>query len=251
MNLLTAEILKLRKRRGLMVTSLLLTVGSVFVAYGVMLGLHVADPSHHGPAGGAENLRHLMLLLANVGGVAAVLVGTTAGSQDASAGVFRDLAVTGRPRRALFRIRTPGALAVYVPMLATGLALAIAGSYALAGGEPTPSLHVAVHDALAVAALGVVTLAVAVGLAPLVPARIATGVLVGWNSFVAPLLAGIASLGALRAGIDVAAAMHFAPDLASERSLPVMSTSTAVIALLLWVGISQRVGELWTRRADA
>jgi len=251
MTLLSAEILKLRRRRGLMAWSALLTVGSVVVAYGVMLGLHVADPAHHGPAGGAENLRHVMLLLANLGAVAAILIGTTAGSQDAVAGVFRDLVVTGRPRRALFRIRTPGALAVYAPMLAAALALAVAGSYALAGGEATPSLHVAVHDAIAVGALDSVTLAVAVGLAPLVPARIATGILVGWHAFVGPLLAGVGALGIARAGIDVAAAMHLAPDLASDGTPVAMSTSTAIVVLLLWVGVSQRIGELWTRRADA
>lgn len=251
MNLLTAEILKLRKRRGLMIWSSLLTVGSVVVAYGVLLGLHAFNPDHHGPAGGVQNLQNLMWLVANLGGVAAILIGTTAGSQDMAAGVFRDLAVTGRSRRALFRVRTPGALAVYLPMLATGFALAVAGSFAFAGGRPTASLYQVVHYGIAVAALDVVTLAVAVGLAPLVPARIATGILVGWHGFVAPLLAGLASLGALRAAFDVTAAMHFAPDLGGKSGTVAMSTSTAVIVLALWVGISQRLGELWTRRADA
>jgi hypothetical protein len=96
-----------------------------------------------------------------------------------------------------------------------------------------------------------VTLAVAVGFAALVPARIATGVLVGWHAFLAPLLAGLASLGAVRAGIDVTAAMHFAPDLADKRNAVEMSTGTAIAVLALWVGVSQRLGELWTRRADA
>src|SRR5262249_6682787 len=78
MNLLTAEILKLRKRRGLMIWSSLLTVGSVVVAYGVLLGLHAFNPDHHGPAGGVENLQNLMWLLANLRRVAAVPVGAAA-----------------------------------------------------------------------------------------------------------------------------------------------------------------------------
>jgi len=239
---LTAEILKLRRRRGLMLWSALLTIGSVVVAYGVMLALHASNPAHHGPAGGVDNLQHLMWLLANLGGVAAILIGTTAGSQDVAAGVFRDLVVTGRPRRALFRVRTPGALAVYLPMLAAGFALAVAGSFAFAGGSATPSLHQVVHYGIAVAALDVVTLAVAVGLAPLLPARIATGILVGWNGFLAPLLAGIASLGVVRAGFDVTAAMHFAPDVAGKQTVA-MSTGAAIVVLALWVGVSQRLGE--------
>ena len=74
MRLVKAEILKLRKRRGLMVWSALLTVGAVVIAYTVMLALHAANPAHHGPAGGARNLENVLWLVATLGGIAAVTV---------------------------------------------------------------------------------------------------------------------------------------------------------------------------------
>ncbi len=42
-----------------------------------------------------------------------------------SSGVFRDLVVTGRKRSTLFSVRAPGALLVFLPMLAVALGLAI------------------------------------------------------------------------------------------------------------------------------
>ena len=49
------------------------------------------------------------------GAVAGVIVGATAGGADIEAGVFRDLAATGRSRTALFAARLPGAWAIVVP----------------------------------------------------------------------------------------------------------------------------------------
>jgi hypothetical protein len=249
MRLLSAEILKLRRRRGLVAWAAVLTVGSVVVAYAVLLALHASTPATHGPAGGTHNLEDLLWVLLSLGGVAAALLGTTAGSQDVSAGVFRDLVVTGRSRRRLFRVRFPGALAVYLPMLAGGFALAVAGAYAFAGGTPTPTLHDVVHDGIAVGSLDVVTLAVAVGLGAIVPARIATGVLIGWNAILAGLLASASFLGAAREAVDVGAAAHVAPEV--FRSSVPMATGTAVVVLAAWVGISLRAGEWWPRRIDA
>jgi ABC-type transport system involved in multi-copper enzyme maturation permease subunit len=249
MRLVSAEILKLRRRRGLMIWCAGLTAGSVAIAYAIMLGLHAANPAKHGPAGGEANLQNVMWLLISLGSVAAVLLGTTAGSQDVSAGVFRDLVVTGRSRRTLFRVRYPGALAVFVPMLAAGYALAVAGAFAFAGGRPTPTVHQVVNYGVSAASLGVVTLAVAVALGTIVPSRIATGVLIGWNAIVAGLLVSITNLGGARDAIDVAAAAHFAPEL--YKGTVQMAGSTALVVLLLWIGVSQRAGEWWTRRIDA
>ena len=53
--LLNAELLKLRKRRGLVLSTLLLTVAPMMVAYTVLAVLHAANPAHHGPAGGMDN----------------------------------------------------------------------------------------------------------------------------------------------------------------------------------------------------
>jgi hypothetical protein len=249
MRLLSAEILKLRRRRGLILWCSLLTVGSVVIAYGALVALHAANPAGHGPAGGASNLQNLMWLLISLSSVAATILGTTAGSQDVSAGVFRDLVVTGRSRRTLFRVRFPGALAVFVPMLAAGYGLAVGGAFAFAGGLPTPTLHQIASYGLSVALACVVTLAVAVSLGAMLPSRIATGVLIGWNAIVAGLLMSIPNLGQARDAIDVAAAAHFAPEL--YKSTVPMSAGTALIVLALWVGVALRAGTWWTKRLDA
>jgi hypothetical protein len=192
-----------------------------------------------------------MWLLTSLGGVAAVLIGTTAGSQDVSAGVFRDLVVTGRSRRRLFGIRFPGALAVYLPLLAAGFGLAVAGAYAFAGGTAVPTAHEIGRYAIAVGSLGVVNLALGVALGSMIPPRIATGVLIGWNAILASLLVSIDALGGARKAIDVAAAMHFAPAAAAKGVTVPMAGSSAVVVLLLWVGIALRAGDWWTRRVEA
>jgi ABC-type transport system involved in multi-copper enzyme maturation permease subunit len=249
MRLLSAEILKLRRRRGLMVWCSLLTIGSVAIAYGVLLALHAANPARHGPAGGANNLQNMMWLLISLGSVAAAILGTTAGSQDVTAGVFRDLVVTGRSRRTLFRVRFPGALAVFAPMLAAAFGLAVGGAYAFAGNLGTPTLHQVASYGLSAGLLGVVTLAAAVSLGAILPARIATGVLIAWNAILAGLLVSIPNLGPARDAIDVAAAAHFAPALYKD-TVP-MSAGTALVVLALWVGVALRAGTWWTKRLDA
>ena len=57
-------------------------------------------------------------MLAMPGSVVGVIIGSTAGGADIEAGVFRDLAATGRSRTALFAARVPGAWALVLPMLA-------------------------------------------------------------------------------------------------------------------------------------
>jgi hypothetical protein len=250
MRLVRAEILKLRKRRGLMIWSALLAIGPPVVAYGILIGLHAASPDTHGPAGGTQNLQDLLGLVAVLGGVAGILIGTTAGSQDVAAGVFRDLVVTGRSRRALFDARMPAALAVYLPLLAAGFVLAVAGSYAFAGSRPTASGSDVAGYAGWILATGILDVALGVALASIMSARVATGVLVAWNAFVAPLLIQIDALGGARKLIDTAAAESLAP--AGTQTVSVaMSTGSAVLVIALWVGLALRVGGLWTVRRDA
>ena len=75
---------------------------------------HSSTPAEHGPAGGIDRLhrRRCALLALFFGPLAAILIGVEAGAGDASAGVFRDLVVTGRSRLALFASRVPAALAL-------------------------------------------------------------------------------------------------------------------------------------------
>jgi hypothetical protein len=122
--LLAADLLKLRRRRGLVVLTALLTVAAMTVTYGVIELLHVASPATHGPAGGVANLGHGAWVAAALGAVAAAIVGSIAGAGDLDSGVYRDLVVTGRSRLALFASRLSAGLAFLLPFTAAGYAVA-------------------------------------------------------------------------------------------------------------------------------
>lgn len=250
MRLISAEVLKLVRRRGLMTWSLLLTVGSVLIAEIIVVILHAVNPAHHGPAGGSTNLEHYVFLASGLGNVAAILIGATAGTQDVSSGVFRDLVVTGRKRSSLFRVRAPGALIVFLPMLAVSLGLAIAGSFVFAGDLPTPSASTIldfIEYSVAITAIDVI---IAVGLAAFASSRVVVGVMIAWNAIVGPLLLQISALGSARKAIDVAAAQHFTPPNVDTSKIA-MSTATALFVLVIWAAVFTNVGRSWTIRRDA
>jgi hypothetical protein len=251
MRLIAAEVLKLVRRRGLIAWSLLLTVGTVLIAEIVLVVLHAVNPSHHGPAGGANNLDHTVFLASGLGTVAAILIGATAGTQDVGNGVFRDLVVTGRKRSTLFSVRVPGALAVFLPILALGLGLAIACSFAFAGGLPNASgSTIAKYVAYSVA-ITAINVIVAVGLAAFASSRVVVGVLIAWNAIVSHLLLQISSLGGARKLINVAAAEHFLPLTNDGGTRIAMSGVTALLVLLGWALVFTGAGRWWTTRRDA
>jgi hypothetical protein len=78
----SAEVLKLRKRRGLLVTALVLTLAPMVVAYVVLALLHATDPAKYGPPGSVENFSGSMEVLTQLSAVAAILVGATLGAGD-------------------------------------------------------------------------------------------------------------------------------------------------------------------------
>ena len=133
--LIRADLLKLRRNRGLLAAAAAMTIGPVVVAYAILVILHAANPAHHGPAGGIANLGHGTSLLAVIGSVAAVLVGASAGAGDLGSGVFRELVVTGRSRVALFASRIPGGLAFLLPLVGVAVALTAGAT----SSSPAPS----------------------------------------------------------------------------------------------------------------
>src|SRR6266705_6068583 len=137
--LVRAELLKLRRRWGLVATVAALTVGASVVTYAILAILHAANPAHHGPAGGVTNLGHGVFVLAALGAVAATLVGATAGAGDLNAGVFRELVITGRSRSALYGARIQGGLAFLLAFVAVAYALAAVATVVFAGSLPAPS----------------------------------------------------------------------------------------------------------------
>ncbi len=204
-----------------------------------------------GRPGGRGNFDGYTGVLALLGTVASILIGATAGTQDVSNGVFRDLVVTGRARSTLFGVRIPGALLVFLPMLAVGVVLAIGVTYGFAGDRPTPSASYVWHSIAYAAALTVVNLVVAIGLAAFMSSRVVVGVLIAWNTIVAHLLLGLDVFGRARKLIDVAAAEHFSPSINDNDQIVSMSSTTAVLVLLGWMAIFFVAGRWWTERRDA
>jgi hypothetical protein len=251
-----AELLKLRKRRGLVVLTALLTVGVIVVFYAVLAILHAANPAHHGPAGGVANLGHGMAVLVSLGGIAAVVAGAVAGTGDLGAGVFRELVVTGRSRRALFRARIPGGLAFVLPFAAVAFAVAAVASVAFADSLTVPSTALlAKCGAWFVLAMSF-DFALALGVASLIGSRaIATVVVIAWRNVLSPILLSISFLGASREGLQNAALERLLPGavahfLRQGHGLP-MSASAAITTLVVWTVAALAAGSWRTQTRDA
>lgn len=91
LRLINADVLILRRRRGLLALAFLLTVGAAVLIYTVTALQHGAYPIKYGPAGGLKHYRDSINFLNAMVFVVAALVGATAGAADIESGVFRDL----------------------------------------------------------------------------------------------------------------------------------------------------------------
>ena len=218
--LVSAKFLELRKRRGLMVAVLILTVGILVVIDGIFLILHAADPNTYGPAGGLQKFRGFSLAFIQTFGIASVLVGAAAGSTDLSDGVFRHLVVTGRSRLAIFIGKVPAGLLVIMPITAVAYALeaivatyfAPSGSIQTFGGSlpalsnhggvvvvpntviesATPPIHLLVQVGLWLMLQVLVAFVIGLGLGSLTGSRSATvAILIALQLVVTPLLSGV------------------------------------------------------------
>ena len=135
--LIATKFLELRKRRGLMVAVLLLTVGLPVVVLGIRLLFHLVAPHSYGPAGSPSVFAGLTAPMAEFGFIIAATLGATAGTSDLADGVFRHLVVTGRSRLALYLARLPAGLSIVLPLVAVAFALlCFVTAYA---GSPQPA----------------------------------------------------------------------------------------------------------------
>ncbi len=117
--MIAARITELRKRRGLMITLITLTIGFPTLFLVIRLLLHAFLPHSYGPAGGFEVFATLTAgVLYIFGFIAAMTLGATAGCSDLADGMFTQQVVTGRSRVALFLARIPAGLAIIIPMVA-------------------------------------------------------------------------------------------------------------------------------------
>jgi hypothetical protein len=251
--LVSAEFLKLRKRRGLVFSALGLAVLPMLIAYTVLLIIHAANPAKYGPAGGLENLSGSMEMLAQLSGVAAILIGATLGAGDLGSGVFRELVVTGRSRLALFAARVPAGLGLVLPIVGAAFAVTAAASTVFAGSSDAPSASLLVESA---AWLGLVTglsLVLALGVSSVIGSRGTTiGIMLGWQLIAAPLLLQIGALGSLRAGLLNAATERLEPAALFEGSATVpTSLATAALVIAAWTIVPLTAGAWRTYRRDA
>jgi hypothetical protein len=239
-----AELLKLRKRRGLFWSTLVLVVAPVVVGYAVLTLQHAVDPDHAGPAGGITNLRSTYEFLVQVGMVAAIMVGVTAGGGDLGAGVFRELVVTGRSRIALFGVRLPGAILLLAPYVLAAALLASVASVALPSSAQEPGALLMVEYAAWLGLALLTGLALALGIGSLLSGRVAIGLALAWQFILTPLLLGTGKLDP----VLVAASLRRIEPGSTNDSV---SPTVAVLTIVAWTLIPLLAGAWHTARRDA
>jgi ABC-type transport system involved in multi-copper enzyme maturation permease subunit len=253
-----ADFLKLRKKRGTLIWSLVLGLAPIVIYFVVRAIQHASDPAKHGPAGGLESFHDGLRLLGGLlfGPLVAILIGVEAGTNDASAGVFRDLVVTGRSRLALFATRIPAALALCWTVVVSGYVLILLGTFIFASGQPTPDTSL-ILDGLGFLLLATgVLCAVAVGFASLTTSKPASIIaLIAWQLVAGPLIVSIDSLGSARNLVLSQALAHFSPlsigDNGGRGGVVSMSAGVAVLVIALWLVVFVGLGAWRTRTMDS
>ena len=250
--LVGAEFLKLRKRRGLVLSSFGLTVVPMLIGYAVVAVQHARDPAKHGPGGGMENFVPSIDLLSGLVAIAAILIGVTAGTGDLRAGVFRELVITGRSRLSLFAARIPGGLALLLPLAAAGFVTAGAASIVLAGGEPSPGFRLLVLSGTWIGLVATLTFLLALGVSSVVGSTgPSIAILLGWQLLLAPLVLSLASLGMVRDLLPGAGFMALAPEALELQSALSMAPTAVAANLVLWTVAPLAAGAWRTSTRDA
>jgi ABC-type transport system involved in multi-copper enzyme maturation permease subunit len=254
--LIGADLLKLRRRRGLAVVVGLLTVGAVLITYGVMEILHLVDSTKHGPAGGAENLGHGTFVVAALGGVAAAIVGASAGAGDLDAGVYRDLVVTGRSRLALFASRIPAGLMFLLPFVAAAYALAAVAGVVFADTRPSPDVRLMALGGLWALLEVSFYYLLSLAIASLIGSRSYTiGIVLALRLAITPILASISALGIVRELLPGVAMQSLIPagfgDAVRQGPVLPMSVAATAAVLIIWVVVALAVAARRDATRDA
>jgi hypothetical protein len=247
-----AEILKVRRNRSVMAFALLLTAGVVVLLFGYTAIEHASNPAQNAPAGGMRGFdRGVRDLGVFFGMLAAVLIGAEVGTADLSSGVFRDLVTTGRSRLALFGVRLPAAAVVTLCLSAIAYVLVLVGTFAFAGGTPTPDLGLILQGAGWIALANIVVAAMAVGVGSLTGSRALTlTALIGWQAILTSILVNVTSLGSARDLLLTPALSNLMPVSGGDGAV-FMATATAVAVVCGWLVIPQLAGAWRTEARDA
>jgi hypothetical protein len=218
--LIAADLLKLRRRRGMLSISVLLTLGGIAVAF-------------------IENYQNAVSFVGAMALVVGAIVGGTAGTQDLESGIFRDLAATGRSRTALFASRAVAALIVVLSIVGIAAAFTCAASVALAGSLSAPGAGELAAGTAGVLVTGALSTAVAVGLSVLVASRAPViGIQLAFYFAISPLLIGMDFLGGARQAIPEVAVKRIA-DLPGDVH---MALVTAVLVVVAWAAAALGLG---------
>jgi ABC-type transport system involved in multi-copper enzyme maturation permease subunit len=252
--MISADLLKLTKKRSTTGWALLLTGGVLVAFYVYTLIAHATDPLHHGPAGGLEHFSNAFSTLGlDFGTVAAILIGVEAGAGEAADGTFKELVVTGRSRLGLYASRIPAALIVTWFVVIFAATIATVATFAFAGSDPTPSASLVLQAWGWVLLANSVVCVVAVGLGALIGSR--PGALIGLIAFqtiASRVLIATTALGGARKGVLDAALTQLKPGPGSGGLGRVaMSTTVAVVVVALWALISTAVGAWRVQTRDA
>ncbi len=246
-SLVSASLLELRRRRGLVAVAALLTAGAMLVTYGTIEILHLSDPAQHGPAGGVLNLGHGAWVVSALGAVAAAVVAASAGAGDLEAGVYRELVVTGRPLATLYAARCAAGLLFLLPFVVAAYAVAAVASVAFAGGLAAPGAGLIATTGLwALLQVGFYYL-IAFGIACLLGSRAySIGIVLAWRLALTPILASISALGVVRELVPGVALQNLTPaglgDAASQGPDVPMSLAAIAVVLVVWAAAALLAG---------
>jgi len=249
LRLIKAEVLKLRRRHGMLAMAFVITLGVLAIAYAVTAVQHGGNPAKYGPAGGAKGFADSLQFLSVMGFVIGAIVGSTAGAQDLDSGVFRDLAATGRSRTALFLARVGGAWIVVLSILGVTLAADVACGFLLADGSATPGLGETGHAVGLTVAAGALASALAVGLAALFGSRgPVIGILIATHVVLEPQLQGASFLDNAREAVPTAALNRISDQATSVDFKPAPGTAVAVI--VAWIAAALAAGAWRTKTRE-
>jgi ABC-type transport system involved in cytochrome c biogenesis permease component len=226
--LIRADLLKLRRRTGMMAVVAFFVFGAVAAYFGA--GLFLDE------GGDFDTATGVLTLIASVAGA---IIGATAGGADIESGVFRDLVATGRSRTALFFSRVPAAWIITLGMLA----IAVVVSALLS----SPSLGSFLRGGAQVLTSGALTAAVCVGLAALTgKSGPVMGIALAFQLGIAPLLAQLDVLGDARWAIPAVAISRLD---GAEGILASLPLAGAIGIILAWA-VAGLSGGLWKTRTQ-
>jgi hypothetical protein len=248
-----ADLLRLRKKRGTVALALAVMLVPLVIMTGYDVVRHASDPAHYSPAGGLTSYgRVLDLLGLYMGPVAAILIGAEAGAGDLAAGVFRDNALTGRSRTALFLSRIPAAVAVTLTVTGIAFVIGVAATFSFAGGLATPSLSVILQSVAWLALANSIVCVIALGLASLTGSRTGTiTALIGWELVLSPVVVQATSLGSLRRGLLDSVLGFLKPGPLTGAPVIPMPVVVAVVVLIGWLLVLPGLGAWRMRTRDA